>query len=63
MDIAALSIALNQTNIQNQSSLSMMKMTMDVSKQNGNSMIELLQSNTLPQAPHPYAGQKLDLKA
>ncbi|WP_110111421.1 YjfB family protein [Bacillus sp. CGMCC 1.16541] len=60
MDIASLSVVLNQSNVQNQASLSVMKMTMNQSKQTERGMVELLQNSTV-QAPHPYAGQHIDL--
>ncbi|WP_083249230.1 YjfB family protein [Bacillus solimangrovi] len=56
MDIAAISMALSQMNVQSQVDISMMKKTMNTAEQQGNALMEMLQ------APHPTAGRNIDIK-
>lgn len=62
MDIAALSIAMNQSQVKQQASLSVMKNAMSTAEANGAALIEMLNQSTGGQAPHPYLGAKIDVK-
>lgn len=62
MDIAAMSIALNQGKVQQQAALSVMKQSMDLSKLQGEGLEKLMASAEMPQAPHPQLGHTIDVK-
>jgi hypothetical protein len=57
MDIAAVSIGMNQTALQQNVSIALTKKVMDTEQQSANQMIQMLQ------APHPTLGNTIDLKA
>lgn len=62
MDIAALSIVMNQGKLQQQAGLSVMKMAMGVAADQGNSIAAM--ANDTSKAPvHPYLGAKIDIRA
>jgi hypothetical protein len=61
MDIAAMSVVLSQSSIQQQASLSVMKMAMGVESTNGDA-IAALAGTTVPSA-QPYLGANLDTLA
>ena len=56
MDIAALSMAMNQTNLMQNVSLAVTKQAMDLQQQNTEQLVEMLD------APHPTAGHTIDIK-
>lgn len=56
MDIAALSIAMNQANLMQNVSLAVTKQAMDVQQQNTEQLVEMLD------APHPTSGHTIDLQ-
>ncbi|WP_082174056.1 YjfB family protein [Clostridium niameyense] len=58
MDIAAMSMSLNQWKLSEVAALSVMKMTMNSSNENAVRMTEMME-----QALDPNLGQNLDLKA
>jgi len=62
MDIAALSIAMNQSQLKQQVSLSVMKSAMSTAETNASGLIEMLNKSTGQEAPHPYLGGQFDLK-
>ncbi|WP_243290297.1 YjfB family protein [Bacillus sp. FJAT-47783] len=62
MDIAALSVMLGQTNVNQQASLSVMKMAMDTAEQNGQAMQQLLQTTQAPVSLEPHLGHSVDVK-
>jgi hypothetical protein len=65
MDIASMSIALNQGKVQQQASLSVMKMAMGDVKQQGQGIQELLGTSnpTVNQhAAQPHLGGNIDIK-
>ncbi|MCT4543324.1 MAG: YjfB family protein [Vallitalea sp.] len=63
MDIAALSTALAQGKIAQQASISVAKMTMNLSKQQGQAMSELLQTTkVMEQSVTPHIGSNIDIK-
>lgn len=57
MDIASLSIDLNQALLGQNVSLAVAKLSLDSAQQNAAQMVEMLQ------APHPTLGHVIDLKA
>jgi RNA-splicing ligase RtcB len=57
MDIAALSVMMNQSQVQQQASLSVMKMAMNTAEQNGAQMTKMLE-----QSVQPHLGSSIDLK-
>ena len=61
MDIAAVSVALSQNNIQQQAGLSVAKIAMGVDT-NAGDFIASLAGQTTP-AIHPFLGAQLDIKA
>lgn len=58
MDIARLSMAMSQANVQQQVSLSVMGKTMDQVEMQGDGLIEMLEKSV-----HPYLGQTIDVQA
>jgi hypothetical protein len=56
MDIAALSIGMNQASLGQSVSLALTKKVMDTAQQNASQMTEMLQ------AAHPSLGKSIDLK-
>ena len=60
MDIAALSIVMNQSQLKQQASLAVVKKAMNTAEMNGSQLIEMLEKST---PPHPHLGHKVDVKA
>lgn len=58
MDIARLSIAMNQSQLKQQASISVMKKTMDQAEMQSEQMIQMLQ-----QSIQPHLGGHIDAKA
>lgn len=58
VDVAKLSMAMNQANLKQQANLAVMKKAMNTAEVNGNALIEMLQKS----APHPNLGDKVDVK-
>lgn len=61
MDIAALSIGMQQANLHQQVDLSLMKKVMETAETNGQAMANMLQQMAVP-APHPTLGNRIDVK-
>lgn len=59
MDIAGLSVAMNQSKVQDAASLAVMKLAMNTGKENAAQMTEMLQSA----AVDPNRGQHIDTRA
>ena len=59
MDIAAVSIGLNQINLQQQVGIAVENLALSASKQQGNQLMNMLNTPT----PHPTLGHNIDLKA
>lgn len=57
MDIAALSVMMNQSQLQQQASISVMKMAMNKAQQNGAELTKMLE-----QSVQPHLGSSIDLK-
>ena len=65
MDIARMSMVLSQSQIQQQVSLSLMKKTMEQTKENGDFVSQMLQGasiQSLQHAAQPHLGGNIDLK-
>jgi hypothetical protein len=63
MDIAAMSIILSQTKVQQEAGISVMKMAMDTSKIQNNELVQMIQDNTklMEQSVQPFLGKNVDL--
>jgi Putative motility protein len=57
MDIAALSVLMNQSQVQQQASISVMKMAMNTAQQNGAELTKMLE-----QSVQPHLGSSINLK-
>jgi hypothetical protein len=57
VDIGALSVAMNQSQIQQQASLSVMKMAMNTAEQNSVDLKKILE-----QSLQPHLGSRIDIK-
>ncbi|MEH7198706.1 YjfB family protein [Priestia megaterium] len=65
MDIPLMSMSLSQGKVQQQASLSVMKLAMGNAKQQGEAVKELISSSNvkaLQQAAQPHLGRNIDLK-
>lgn len=65
MDIVLMSMALNQGQIQQQASMSVMKMAMGDAKQQGDALQKLMSttdSSAIQRAAQPHLGGNIDLK-
>lgn len=64
MDIAGLSVGLSQFKLQQQASLSVMKIAMDTAKEKGNMVTELAEAGTklMEQLVQPNLGKSIDIK-
>ncbi|GMQ58045.1 hypothetical protein AN1V17_24400 [Vallitalea sediminicola] len=62
MDIAALSTSLSQGKIMSQVNISLSKMGMDMVKQQGQALTELMQSTSLETSVNPHIGANIDIK-
>ncbi|WP_226700999.1 YjfB family protein [Priestia aryabhattai] len=65
MGIALMSMSLNQGKVQQQASLSVMKIAMGKAKEQGEAVKELINSSNvkaLQQAAQPHLGRNIDLK-
>jgi len=63
MDIAAVSIMLNQAKVQQQAGLSVMKMAMDMGKTQANGLIEMMEQSVkaLEHTVLPHLGGYIDI--
>lgn len=57
MDIAALSIGMNQAKVMDQASISVMKIAMDTGKENAQAMTDMLEKSV-----DPNVGQHIDIR-
>ncbi|WP_435367802.1 YjfB family protein [Priestia koreensis] len=60
MDIAALSVNMHQTSLQQDVSIALMKKTMNIAQVNAQAMNQLLMQAA--PAPHPTSGHHIDVK-
>jgi len=58
-----MSVVMNQAQVKQQASVSVMKSVMTTAEQNGEALIEMMQVSETPKAPHPNLGGKIDVKA
>lgn len=64
IDIAAMSTILSQEKIQQQASISVMKIAMDTGKTQANDMVEMMQesSKNMEQSVNPNLGGDIDIR-
>ena len=63
MDIAAMSMAMSQSSLMQDASLSVMKIAMDTAKVNSANMTELLgQNKAIEQSVQPHLGGRIDVR-
>lgn len=63
MDIPALSIAMSQSSLMQDASLSVMKIAMDAVKTNGAGMVETLsRSSAVEKSVQPHLGSNFDIR-
>lgn len=61
MDIAALSIMMNQAHVKQQANLSVMRMAMDTRQMQAADMLDMLEESVeMPNVNHPYLGRTID---
>lgn len=63
MDIAKMSILMNQAHLQQQASFAVLKKAMNTAEMNANGLIDMLNQSVGNQAQHPYKGANIDIKA
>lgn len=57
-----MSIAMNQAQVKQQASLSVLKSAMSTAEQDGAALINMLDSSGVSQASHPSLGTQIDVK-
>ncbi|QUI21460.1 YjfB family protein [Vallitalea pronyensis] len=62
MDIAALSTSLAQGKIMSQVSVSLAKMGMNLAKQQGQALQQLVETSSMEQSITPHVGGNIDIK-
>ncbi|QGU00401.1 hypothetical protein SYNTR_1807 [Candidatus Syntrophocurvum alkaliphilum] len=63
MDVAALSISLNESKLKQSASVSVLKMAMDTATQNCEMLTELMDNvKAMEQSVHPHIGGKIDVR-
>ncbi len=64
MDIAVMSTMLSQAKVQQQASISVMKMAMNAGKTQMNDMVQMVEQNTkmMEQSVNPHVGGNVDAK-
>ncbi|MCT4686254.1 YjfB family protein [Vallitalea sp.] len=62
MDIATLSTSLSQGKIMSQVNISLSKMGMDMVKQQGQALNQLIQSASLETSVNPHIGANIDIR-
>jgi len=58
LDIATLSTAMKQSQVQQQADLSVMKSALQTAETNADQLIDMMHDST----PHPYLGNNVDIK-
>jgi len=64
MDIAAVSMGLNQMQVSQQASISVMKMAMETGTEQMTDMVKMVETSSAPvlnNSPSPYIGRILDI--
>ncbi|WP_240374171.1 YjfB family protein [Bacillus piscicola] len=62
MDVALLSMAMSQGQVRQDSSLALMKKTMDQAEGQGEALTKLMATTNVQQAAQPHLGANIDLK-
>ena len=63
MDIAAMSVVMNQAQVKQQASISVLKKAMGTADQNGNAIMKMMQTPIGEHVAHPHLGKSVDVKA
>lgn len=63
MDIAAMSVVMHQSDVQQQAGISVLKMVMDITEANANAVVAGATPQAGGAAAHPYLGSALDVQA
>lgn len=58
-----MSMALSQANVKQQASLAVMKKAMVTTEESAAGLINMMQQSVGNNAPHPYLGSQIDVKA
>ncbi|QGG46466.1 YjfB family protein [Heliorestis convoluta] len=63
MDIAALSILMNQSQVRQEASISVLKMALDTSQVQSADLAKMMQANTktMEQSVNPHVGARIDV--
>ncbi|TSB48440.1 YjfB family protein [Alkalicoccobacillus porphyridii] len=62
MDIALLSMAMSQANVQQQVSVAVMKQAMGTAEQQGKAIQNLMETTSSAPSPHPQLGRNFDIQ-
>lgn len=62
MDIAGMSVMMSQSKVQQQAGLAVTKMAMNVTKEKGDAVVDLI-TKSMEQSVQPNLGQNIDNKA
>ncbi len=64
MDIAAMSVLMHQSDVQQQAGITVLKMAMGITETNGNSIVsQAAVTQSGGSASHPYLGNVIDIQA
>lgn len=63
MDVAKVSMAMSQASLKQQASLAVLKKAMTTAEIGAEGLIDMLNQSVGNNAPHPYLGGKIDIKA
>lgn len=61
MDIAGVSMALNQINAQSAFGVEMLSKSLDLNESMGNGMVDMIQKSTMEQSVNPHIGGNFDM--
>lgn len=61
MDIAGLSMSLNQIQTQNDYGVAMLSKSLDTNEQMGDSLISMMNRSTMEQSVNPHVGSNFDM--
>lgn len=62
MDVAKMSIVMNQALVKQQANLAVMKKAMNTAELTGDALIDMLHESMKNIVPHPYLGNNIDMK-
>lgn len=62
MDVAAISSSMSQMKIRQQANIQLASKVMDISKQNGNNLIKMMEASKLEHSVNPSVGKNIDIR-